>query len=96
MKLESVGMSGNLLNLIESFFSEKINGQSSEWASIKAVVPYGSVLGPLLFLIYINDLSDGITSNIKFLGDDTSIFSTIHNINSLPSNRNSDLQKIPK
>ena len=49
---------------------------------------------PLLFLIYINDLSDGITSSIKFLADDTSIFSTIHDINYSASNLNSNLQKI--
>ena len=45
-------------------------------------------------MIYINDLSDGITSNVKLFADDRSIFSTIHNINYLESNLNSDLQKI--
>ena len=98
-KLESIGISGNLLNLMESFLSERyqrvlINGQSSEWASIKAGVPQGSILGPLLFLIYINDLSDGIISNVKLFADGTSIFSTIHDSNTSASNLNSDLQKI--
>ena len=85
-KLDSIGISGNLLNLMESFLNERyqrvlINGQSSEWASIKAGVPQGSILGSLLFLIYINDLSDGIISNVKLFADDTSIFSTIHDSN---------------
>ena len=98
-KLESIGISGNLLNLMESFLSERCqrvlnNGQSSEWASIKAGVPQGSILGPLLFLIYINDFSDGIISNVKLFADDTSIFSTIHDSNTSASNLNSDLQKI--
>ena len=94
-----MGISGNLLNLMESFLSERyqrvlVNGQSSEWASIKVGVPQASILGPLLFLIYINDLSEGITSNVKLFADETSIFSTVYNINISTSNLNSDLRKV--
>ena len=51
-----------------------INGSESDWGIIESGVPQGSVLGPLLFLIYINDLEKGMKSQINFFGDDTSIF----------------------
>ena len=94
-----MGISDNLLNLMDSFLSERyqrvlLNGQSYEWASITAGVPQGWILGPLLFLIYINDRSEDITSNVKLFADDTSIFSTVYNINIWTSNLNSDLQKV--
>ena len=97
-KLESMGISSNLLNLMESFLSERfqgvlLNDQSSVLACIKAGVPQGWILGHFLFLIYIN-LSDNITSNIKLFANDTSIFSTIYDINSSASNLYSDLQNI--
>ena len=80
-----------LIEITHNIFS---NGRSSEWASINTGVPQGSILGPLLSLIYINDLSEGITSNVKLFADDTSIFSTVYNINISTSNLNSDLQKV--
>ena len=92
-------ISGNLPNLINSFLSERylrvlLNGQSTEWASIKAGVPQGSILGPLLFLIYMNDLSDGIISDVKLFTDDTSIFSTVYSTNKTADSLNNVLQKI--
>ena len=54
-----------------------LNGQHSSWADIKAGVPQGSILGPLLFLIYINDLTENLHSNQKLFADYTSLFSTI-------------------
>ena len=94
-----MGISGNLLNLTKSFLSERcqrvlLNGQSSELASIKASAPQSSILGPPLFFIYINDISEGITSNVKLFPDDTSNFSTVYNINISTNNLNSDLQKV--
>ena len=80
-----------LIEITHNIFS---NGRSSEWANINTGVPQGSILGPLLSLIYINDLSEGITSNVKLFADDTSIFSTVYNINISTSNLNSDLQKV--
>ena len=50
-----------------------INGKVSGWAEVKSGVPQGSVLGPLLFLIFINDIEDGIISKIWKFADDSKI-----------------------
>ena len=71
-----------------------LNGQHSSWADVKVGVPQGSILGPLLFLIYINDLPNGLNSNVKLFADDTSLFSVIHNITDSANLLNSDLSKI--
>ena len=54
-----------------------LNGAYSDYSDIESGVPRGSVLGPLLFLIYINDLERNINSNIKFFADDTMLFSFV-------------------
>ena len=74
------------LKLIASFLENRfqrvaINGQTSSWEPVLASVPQDSVLGPVFFLIYINDLSKNLSSNTKLFADDTSIFSTVKNVN---------------
>ena len=78
-KLKSNGIDGSLLNLLKNYLHNGqqrvvLNGQTSNWASVNAGVPQGSVLGPLLFLIYINHLPNGLKSNARLFADDTSIF----------------------
>ena len=76
-KLKQNGILGNILNIIIDFLNFRnyivvLNGQVSHWTSIEAGVPQGSILGPLLFLIYINDLSDNLSTNTELFADDTS------------------------
>ena len=54
-----------------------LNGQVSIWTRVNAGVPQRSILNTLLFVIYINDSSDNLLSNVKLFADDTSVFSVI-------------------
>ena len=77
------GVSGMLLKLFQNYLNNRkqrvvINGSSADYSAIESGVPQGSVLGPLLFLIYINDLERNIKSNVKFFADDTMLFSIVN------------------
>ena len=83
-KLKRFGVSGQLLSLIQSFLTDQkqrtvLNGQCSNWGDISVGVPQGSILGPLFFLVYINDLTVGLKSNVKLFADDTSLFTVVRN-----------------
>ena len=73
-----------------------INGVQSEWELIKSGVPQGSILGPLLFFIYINDLTDKINSNIKLYADDSSLFARVNDVSLTHTQLVGDLDSITK
>ena len=78
-KLCGYGINGHLLDLIQSFLSNRqlkvvLDGQESACYSINAGVPQGSVLGPILFLLFINDLPDDLLSQIAIYADDTTVY----------------------
>ena len=78
-KLKSYGISGQIFGLISSFLSNRqlqvvLDGKSSQEYPVNAGVPQGSILGPTLFLLYINDLDD-VTCNTAISADDTTLYS---------------------
>ena len=100
-KLENIGCTGQLLEWFRNYLSDRkqrvvIRGQSSNWADVEAGVPQGSVLGPLLFLIFINDIVHSINSFIRLFADDTSLYIIVDNPNEAAITLNTDLDKIYK
>ena len=79
-KLKSYGISGQIFGLISSFLSNRrlrviLDGKSSPEYPVNARVPQGSILGPTLFLLYINDLPDDVICDIAIYADDTTLYS---------------------
>ena len=98
-KLKSMGISGELYDLLQNYLSGRLqrvilNGQTSSWRPILAGVPQGSILGPLFFLIYINDLLNKLRSNAKLFADDTSLFTIVKDENKSANVLNNDLSLI--
>ena len=98
-KLKQNGVSGNLVSTLIKFLKLRkqrvvLNHQLSSWSNIETGIPQGSILGPLLFLIYINNLADRLITNVRLFAEDVSLFSVVHDINLTATNLNSDLSKI--
>ena len=97
--LERCGASGQLLSLIQSILQNRkqrtvLNGQCSTWGDFLAGVPQGSILGPLRFLLYINDLTANLKCNVKLFADDISLVTIVHEPNVASEEINHDLALI--
>ena len=83
-KLEAYGIRGNLLSWLSNFLLNHhqkvaINGCLSEWTNVQSGVLQGSVLGPLLFILYVNDIPDIVEGGARMFAGDTKIYSVIKN-----------------
>ena len=98
-KLKQNSVSGSLLGLLTDYLHDRhqrvvLDGSHSEYSRINYGVHQGSVHGPLLFLIYINDLENNIQSNVKFYVDDTMLYSIVHDPVISAAELNRDLDTI--
>ena len=85
-KLHYYGIRSHTFSWIGAFLSNHtqttvVNGVHSSYVEVTSGVPQGSVLGPMLFLLYINDINNAITSQIKLFADDSVLYRNIHNQN---------------
>ena len=98
-KMKCNGIQSDILSLLFDFLDNRyqstlLDGKASEWAHIEAGVPQGSVLRPLLFLIYINDITVDIKSNIRIFADDVSLFQKVEDTSISFDDLQHDLNKI--
>ena len=98
-KLSKYGVQGNDLKFFQSYLSSrtqftKINVKTSSFIDIQYGVPQGDILGPLLFLIFINDLPSATSFFIKLFADDTFLCCQNKDINDLENKVNNELQKV--
>jgi hypothetical protein len=97
-KLQKLGVQDPLLSWIKNYLCDRqqrvvIEGQSSEWKPINSGVPQGSFLGPLLFLIYINDITEGLESIPLLFADDTALLEIVDSPDESAFTLNDDLEK---
>ena len=97
-KMESYGVRGRTHTWITNFLTKRkqrvvVDGDHSQWVQVRSGVPQGTVLGPLLFLAYINDLPDNISSEVRLFADDCVLYRPIHN-NSDVSGLQADLDTL--
>ena len=98
-KLYHIGIGGSLLKWFSNYLSDRkqrvvLPKSSSSWGTINAGVPQGSILGPLLFLVYINDITQNIYSNIRLFADDTTLYIIVRDPNMSAALLNQDMQTI--
>ena len=98
-KLKQAGINATLLQWLSNYLSDRqqrvlIPGGNSSWLPVEAGVPQGSILGPLLFLIYINDIVVDINSTVQLFADDTSLYLIVDNPAEAARCINSDLERM--
>ena len=98
-KLKQLGIEGALLSWLSSYLTNRkqrvvMNGAHSTWAFLEAGVPQGSILGPLLFLVYVSDITDSIKSDINLFADDTSLLEIVDDPVTSANTLNSDLEQL--
>ena len=97
-KVRALGIRGKVADWIENWLSDRkqrvvVNGTASEWSCVTSGVPQGSVLGPLLFIIYINDIDIGLLSKVSKFADDTKLGANVSSPEGVQQLQ-SDLQKL--
>ena len=98
-KLKTAGISGSLLQWFTDYLHNRkqrvvLPGANSDWTSVYSGVPQGSIIGPLLFLLYISDIVEDIDSSIRLFADDTILYIIVDNPVEAANQLNSDLSKI--
>ena len=83
-KLAGYGVGGRVLGWIKDFLTERrqrvcVNGATSSWNSVLSGIPQGSVLGPVLFICFVNDMPEAVENFIRMFADDTKIFAAVRN-----------------
>lgn len=97
-KLRNYGIEGNILDWIKDFLYKRrqrvrVHNDFSEWRDVTSGVPQGSVLGPVLFIMYMNDIPDAVEATCKIFADDTKIYKNVKTVNDQASLQR-DLQKL--
>ena len=90
LKLRHFGISGTLHTWIKNFLTQRtqqvvLDGATSSSIAVTSGVPQGTVLGPLLFILYLNDLPDGLSSQVRLLADDCIMYREITLIDDIVS-----------